>query len=119
MKASYGNVGAGGQSAQTIATHDLGFLQIHKFGGSGYVEEVIVEQEGAQDAEWNIIVDGSNLFSSTQSVASADAPETFVPDQNRYFTGSAKAELDITASSGTSGNILASLLVTDNAEERQ
>lgn len=113
MKQSYGNVGGGGTDATSIATTTIGFLQIQKFGGSGFVEAVVVEQESAADAEWNIIVDGSNIFASTQSVASADAPEEFVPGQNRNFAGSAALELDVTASSGTSGNLLVDVLVSD------
>jgi len=118
MKQSYGNVGGGGTDAASIATSTIGFLQIHKFGGSGFVEAVVVEQESAADAEFNVLVDGSNIFAASQSVASADAPEEFVPDQNRHFTGSAALELDVTASSGTAGNMLVDVLVSDERGRR-
>lgn len=119
MKASYGNVGGGGTDAATIATTTIGFLQIQKFGGSGFVEAVVVEQSNNADAEWNILVDGSNIFAATQSVASADAPEEFVPDQNRQFTGSADLQVDVTASAGNAADqLFVDVLVSDERSER-
>jgi hypothetical protein len=93
-------------SAGTVQTNHIGFIQVHKFGGHVEVVEIVAEQENNADAEWNVLVDGSNVFAASQSVASADAPETFTPDQNRIASGASMAvELDVTASSGTAGNL--------------
>lgn len=109
----------GSVDATTIATTTIGFAQAQEFGGTGFVHKVVAEQEGANDAEFNVNVDGNAVFSSTQSVASADTPETFVPDQNRHYTGpSVQVEIDVTASSGTSGNLIVGVLTDDQGSSR-
>jgi hypothetical protein len=99
-------------SADTIQTNHIGFVQVHKYGGHVEVVEIVAEQENNADAEWNVLVDGSNVFAASQSVASADAPETFTPDQNRIASGASMAvELDVTASAGAADNLLVDVLV--------
>lgn len=104
-------------TADSVQTHWLGFVQFHEFGGTALVEKVIVEQENNSDAEWNINANGSAIFSSTQSVASGDTPETFVPDQNRELTGAnSELQFDVTASASFADQIRVGVLLTDNVE---
>lgn len=99
-------------TAGSVQTHHIGFVQAHRFGGSSAVKLVVVEQENNNDAEWNVLADGSAVFSSTQSVASADSPETFVPDQNQHFTGAdAELQLDVTSSAGAADQLRVGVLV--------
>lgn len=107
----------GTASADTIQTNFIGFVQSHEFGGSGFVEKVVVEQTTNSDAEWNVQLDGSNIFSSTQSVTVSDAPETFSPDQNRHVAGpSARLQLDVTASAGAADTLRLGVLIDDHRE---
>lgn len=109
-------------AADTIATTGFGFIAVqNNWGGTVRIDEVVVEQTDAADAEFNVLVDGSNLFSSTQSVASSDTPESLTPDQNRT-TASALVDLslDVTASSGTgTSELFANVLVDDGTGRAQ
>jgi len=67
----------------------LGYVQIHRFGGSIEVVEVVARQTLASDAYWNIELNGNNIFSTSQSVATSGKPQLFYPDQNRYAAASA------------------------------
>jgi hypothetical protein len=99
-------------SADTIQTSHIGFIQVHKYGGHVEVVEIVAEQESNADAEWNVLVDGSNVFSSTQSVTSGDVSETFTPDQNRIASGASMAvELDVTGSAGAADDLRVDVLV--------
>lgn len=84
MRHDYNAIGV---SATALGTTHIGFVAAHKFGGSVFVEEVIVEEDGGNSGLWNVQLGGRELFSQTQSVATGTTPETFVPDQNRYATG--------------------------------
>lgn len=104
-------------AADTIATTNIGFVQAHEFGGSSFIDKVVVEQTTNADAEWNILADGSSIFASTQSVAASDAPETFVPDQNRNIAGpSAQLEMDVTASAAAADTLNVGVLIDDNKD---
>lgn len=110
----------GSAAADSIATTTIGFAQAQEFGGSGFIDRVVVQQESDSDAEWNVLVDGSNIFASTQSVASSDTSEEFIPDQNRNYTGAVvDIDVDVTASSTTSGNLIVGVLTDDGREARR
>lgn len=112
---------SGDVPADTINTVPIGAIQVARgFSSGATIRRVVARQEGANDAEWNINVAGNAIFSSTQSVASADTTETFQPDQNTSITASADAiEVDVTASSGTSGRLAVGLLVDDRTGKAQ
>lgn len=102
-------------TANTVQTHHVGFVQVHRFGGRGFVRSVVVEQTNNADAEFNVNVDGSAVFGSTQSVAAGDTPETLYPDQNRYFTGpSVAVQLDVTASASFADQLRVGVLISDD-----
>lgn len=90
MKQDYNREGIDATSRQTTT---IGFVQTHKFGGTSRVEALIVEEEGGQASEWNVQLDGSDLFAQTQSVTTGTTPEEFIPDQNQY-TASDTAQLE-------------------------
>jgi len=91
----------------------LGFVMIHRYGGSVRAVEVAVEQKLAKDAYWNITLGGNNLFSASQSVTVSGRAEIFYPDQNRFAAASAlPVEFVMKASSNTANSTIdVSLLV--------
>lgn len=104
-------------TATSTGQTELGPAQIHQFGGTVYAKRVAVEQQGATDAEWNVNLDGSAVFSATQTVSSSNTFETFVPDQNRYSSADpATVEADVTTA-GSSGPLLFSVLLEVDEEE--
>lgn len=107
--------------ADAINTVPIGAIQVAQGFSSGVtIRRVVAFQEGDSDAEWNVRVAGSDIFSSTQSVSSQDTAETFQPDQNTEPTGSNDAvEVDVTASSGTSGQLAVGVLVDDKTGKSQ
>lgn len=108
MRADYGR----SVTANTVDTHHVGFVQIHKYGGRVEAIEVVAEQESNSDAEFNVLLAGSALFSATQSVAAADTPEVLVPDQNEYASGASMAvELDVTASAANADQLHVDVLL--------
>ncbi|HDN73686.1 MAG TPA: hypothetical protein ENG16_01510 [Archaeoglobus sp.] len=85
----------------------LGYIMIHRYGGSIEVVEVIARQSGAADAYWNIELAGNNIFSTSQSVAAADKDQIFYPDQNKYAAASAlPVDFVMKASSATAGSTI-------------
>lgn len=84
MQQDYNRIGI---DATTRQQAKIGFVQLHKHGGSVRAKEVTVEEVGGAGSEWNIRLDDREVFAQTQSVAAGGTPETFVPDQNRYGTG--------------------------------
>lgn len=84
MKNDYNRTGV---DATTRGTALIGFVQAHKYGGSVFVEEIMVEEVGGQGGFFNVQLDGRQIFSNTQSVTTGTTPETFEPDQNRHATG--------------------------------
>lgn len=101
-------------TANTVQTHHIGFVQVHEYEGTSFVEKVVAEQTGNSDAEFNVLIDGSAIFSATQSVSVSDAPETLHPTQNRYAAGpSARLELDVTASASFSDQLRVGVLIDE------
>lgn len=84
----------------------LGFVQAHKYGGSVRAVEVVAEST-VDDAEWNVELDGNDLFGSDASVAASGEAETFTPDQNRSASGdTVSLAVDVnTATSGSAGTM--------------
>lgn len=104
-------------TANTVQTHHIGFVQAHEFGGVGFIEKVVAEQVDNSDAEWNVLVDGSAVFTSTQSVAVSDAAEEFIPDNDpsRYIQGgTADVALDVTASASFADELRVGVLVEND-----
>lgn len=78
------------------------------------VVAVIVEQTSNADADWNIELGGSAVFSSEQSVSSSDTPELFHPDQNE-FSATSTDNIDINKSNAASAaDSLHVTVVTDD-----
>lgn len=88
----------------------ISFLGVHKFGSSVTVEEVTAEQTNNADADFNVELDGSDVFSGEQSVSAADTAETLTPDQNRHAAGDTP-DLAVDVSSAAA-NAADQLLVT-------
>lgn len=112
MKHDYNTPG----SVDAIATKSshMGFVQAHEFGGTGFVEKVVVRADDNTNPSFNIVIDGSTLFSTDQTLTAADTPETFVPDQNRHFTGpSVQVLFSVTASASTNNDMECGVLVDD------
>ena len=94
-----------GIDATTAATTRLGYVMVHKYGGSVEVVEAIVRQTKAKDATFNIKVGGKEIFSSDKSVAKLGSAEIFIPDQNKYHAASMLAvDFVVKTSSGTAGS---------------
>lgn len=107
-------------TANSVQTHHMGFVQLHEFGGTAFVEKIVAEQTNRQDAQFNVNIDGSALFSSTQSVASSDTPETLVPDQNRHAAGeNVRLEVDVTASASFADQLRVGVLINDGREYKE
>jgi|APHM01.1.fsa_nt_gi hypothetical protein len=80
------------------------------------VSNVVVEQTNAADANWNIQINGDDLFSAEQSVASGDTPENFVPDQNRHVADeTATVSVDV-SSAGSAGDLNVFVVFEDHRE---
>lgn len=102
--------------AASAATSHIGFIGEHLYGSSVYVEEVVAEQEGASDADFNVELGGSDLFGSEQSVSSADTPEVLNPDQNEAGTGSPlELAVDVSAA-GSAGDLNITVVYDDGTE---
>lgn len=68
------------------------------------VVRVVVEQLNAADADWNVELGGNDVFSAEQSVSSADTPEGFVPDQNRFDADeTSQIALDVSTAGSAGG----------------
>jgi hypothetical protein len=94
-------------SADAVATEAVDLLQAYKHGGAVTVLSVVVEQTGAADTDWNIELDGNDLFAAEQSVGAADTPEEFIPDQNREAHDDTAVPLALDVSgAGTGGTEL-------------
>lgn len=79
-------------------------------GMTAEVSRVVAEQTNNADAEFNIELGGNDVFNNEQSVDSADTPEGFVPDQNRYSSSDTdQIALDV---SNAAGNAADQLIVT-------
>lgn len=92
----------------------MGFALEHRFGGSGFVEEVVVRVDDNTSPSFNVLVNGNTLFSNDQVLAAADTPETFVPDQNRHYSGpSVEVLFSVTGSASVANQINATVLVDD------
>lgn len=89
-----------GEIAADVATvTSLGVFLSHEADSTIEVIEVAVEQTTNADAEFNIKLDGANLFSTAQSVTAGDTLETFIPDQNKHSTaGGLAVEVSSTGS---------------------
>ena len=93
--------------AATVARTVVGYIQAYKFGGSVRAVSVAADQENADDADWNVELDGSDLFSAEQSVAATDTAEQFQPDQSldAHDTVGIELAIDVSASSATAGDL--------------
>lgn len=93
-------------SADDTNTDPIGFVGEQHPGKTVRVVAVIAEQTSNADAEWNIQVGGNDLFNSEQSVSSADTPELFAPDQNRYVGNDTdKIEIDKSSAAAAADNL--------------
>jgi hypothetical protein len=92
-----------GIPADAVATETVDLIQAHKHGGSVTALAVVVEQTGSADAEFNVELDGEDLFAAEQSVAAANTPEEFIPEQNRDAHDDEAVELAVDVSSAAAG----------------
>jgi hypothetical protein len=92
-----------GIAADNTNTDELGHIAEAFPEATVEVIAVIAEQTSNADAEWNIEVEGTAVFSSEQSVSSSDTPELFVPDQNE-FSATETDQLNINKSSQASAS---------------
>lgn len=88
-----------GIPADAVATETVDLIQAHKHGGGVTALAVVVEQTNNADTEFNIELEGEDLFAAEQSVAAADTPEEFVPEQNRDAHDDEVVELTVDVSS--------------------
>jgi hypothetical protein len=92
----------------------IGFIQTHEYGGSGHVEKVVLQLDDNTNPSLNVQVDGSALFTSPVTLAAANTPETFIPNQNRSYTGpSVEALVSVRTSASATNNLDVGLLVDD------
>lgn len=124
MKHDYQTLTSGGIDSSTLTTTDrFGILSVQEPGGSGFVERVTILNSGGTaqagpKASFNVFVDGSALFSNdVRHTASGGVPQTFIPDQNRHFTGpSVEALFSVMASASAAASAAAHLLIDDGRE---
>lgn len=86
--------------ADVVGITPIDLLQAYKFEGSVTVLAVVVQQTNNADAEWNVELDGNDLFSAEQSVAAADTPEEFIPDQSQDAHDDVGVRIDVDVSTG-------------------
>ena len=86
----------------------VGYIQAYKHDGSVRAVSVAGDQEGADDAQWNVELDGTDLFAAEQSVAATNTAEQFQPDQNQdaHDTVGIEVAVDVSTSSATGGSVL-------------
>lgn len=107
--------------ADTINTVPVGVIQVAQgFSSGATVRRVAARQEGAADASFNVLIGGASLFAGNQVVATADTTETFQPSGNTDIAASNDAvEVEIVASSGTSGQLAVGVLLEDRTGKAQ
>lgn len=106
-----------GIPADAVARTTIDLLQGYKDGGGVTAHAVVVEQVGAADAEWNIELDGNDLFDAEQSVAAADTPEEFIPNQNRDAHDDVAVEVAVDVSlAGAGGSTLIVNVLWDDGQ---
>lgn len=99
-------VGASAAAIDSVATVDLGVVA----GKDVTVKEVRVEAT-ASDFDFNIEVDGSDIFGSEQS-PSGTSEEVFTPDQNSRVGGDAAVDIEFDVSNNSAtGSATASVAV--------
>ena len=88
----------------------LGYIGIHRYGGSYEAFEVYARQRGTAGtpkAYWNIRIAGKPIFKSKQSVGELNADKKFIPDADgRYGAASAARVELVMAASGAEGSKL-------------
>lgn len=105
---------ATGVAADAAGRTVIGFLAEAFPNRTVEVKRVIAEQTGAADADFNVEAGGQDVFSGEQSVANADTPEGFSPDQNRYEASeTSDIAVDVSNASGTGGSTLNVTVVVD------
>lgn len=97
-----------GVAADAVATTTIDLLQAYKYGGGVTVLAVVVEQTNNADAEFNVELEGNDLFAAEQSVAAADTPEEFIPDQNRdaHDDTGVRLAVDVSTAAAAAGDEL-------------
>lgn len=86
---------------------------------------VVVEQTGAADAQWNVLLNGQRLFSAGSAgvgINAADTPITFVPNSstraNRVTTNEThNYSVEVMSASATEGSQLHVTVLTDDNRE--
>ncbi|MDX1747918.1 MAG: hypothetical protein R3324_18445 [Halobacteriales archaeon] len=104
-----------GFQADPAGLTTIELLQAYQYEGSVTVLAVVVEQETNTDAEWNIELAGNDLFAAEQSVAVADTPERFIPDQNQdaHDDVAVRLALDLSTPAGNKDDLNVSVLWDD------
>jgi hypothetical protein len=109
---------ATGVAADSTGVTHVSFVGAHLYGSSATVEQVIAEQSGAADADFNVELDGNDVFSNEQSLDAADTPEELTPDQNKNAAGSPlELAVDVSSASGTADSTLDVTVVVDDGKE--
>jgi len=88
----------------------LGYIGIHRYGGSYEAFEVYARQRGTAGkpkAYWNIRIAGNPIFTSKKSVGELNADAKLIPDADgRYGAASAARVELVMAASGAEGSKL-------------
>lgn len=100
----------------TSTGNNLGPVMIHRFGGTVRAVLVMAKEESSltqSTTAFQVALGGRDLFATSQTITNAaDTWQTFVPDQNRYASGSGIGlEADIVVT-GASTYVIGVLLET-------
>lgn len=106
---------------QKTGSQLIGFVNIHEYGGAVKAKKVVVQQNGGSDAQWNIQLDGRDVFATTQSVTTSFTSEAFYPDQNLFASGeTVPLRMSITsaaASPASNGSMAVTVLLETTVDE--
>jgi len=92
----------------------LGYIGIHRYGGSYEAFEVYARQRGTAGkpkAYWNIRIAGNPIFTSKQSVAELNADKKFIPDANGRYGAASAARVELAMVASGAGTLDISVLV--------
>lgn len=108
--------------ADAVATTHVGFAAEAFPSHVSKAVAVVVEQVGGADAQWNVLLDGKNLFDAGGgvNVNAANTPELFVPNAgNRanLITANENAPIEVEIKTAGTGDLHVTVLTDDNRED--
>jgi len=107
-------VGLTATSLTSGTTTPLGYIGLHRYGGSYEAFEVIARQRGTAGgtkAKWNIKIAGNPIFSSGKQVGELGADNKFIPDADGRYGAASAARVELVSHSSGGGTLDIAVLV--------